>query len=336
MPATTPKPANTAARIVESTQSSYDATQQKAQIAARPFPCEYGVKYRPDRIRPGGPARYRRIGRMRKRPVVTFVDIDTLPAPRVEPGGRLADRLETLVRERIMLVFCSRRTRAQVEGTRQAFGIFHPFVCEGGAAAFIPERYFGSDLESSRQVGGYQAVEFARPYENVVDIVRRSADRLNIGVLGFSDMSVEQVARECGLSLLEARLAKLREYGEPFRLLRANPIAERRLFRALEGAGLTCRRGLDFHHAGAAKGLQGAIAVLTTHYRIAFGSVLIAGAREGTGESEILPHVDLALDPVGLDHDDPLAAEDWLEWIVHEVNDLRDARTPSRAARLAR
>ena len=144
------------------------------------------------------------------------------------------------------------------------------------------------DVESTRRVGGYQAIEFATRYENVVDIIQRAADRLQIGVLGFNDMSVEQVARECGLSLLEARLAKLREYGEPFRLLRANPLAERRLWRALEAAGLTCRRGGDFHHAGAAKGPQAAIAVLTTLYRIAFGSVLTAGASDGTGQADIL------------------------------------------------
>ena len=273
---------------------------------------------------------------MRKTPVVTFVDIDVIPPPRPESRGRLAAALETLARERIMLVFCSRRTRAQVESTRQAFGVFHPFVCEGGAAAFVPERYFGSDIESTRKVGGYQAVEFATPYEAVVDILRRSADRLNVGVLGFNDMSVEQVARECGMPLLEARLAKLREYGEPFRLLCENPVAERRLFRALEGAGITCRRGAEFHHASTATGPQAAITVLTTLYRVAFGSVLSAGTADGTGKSEIFPHVELALDAVSLDPDDPLAAHGWLEWMVDEIDNLRDARTPSRAARLAR
>jgi mannosyl-3-phosphoglycerate phosphatase len=273
---------------------------------------------------------------MRKLPVVTFVDIDAIPVPDAGSRGRQADLLESLARERIMLVFCSRRTRAEVEGTRQMFGVFHPFVCEGGAAAFIPERYFGSDVESTRKVGGYQAVEFATPYEEIVETLRRAADRLNLGVLGFNDMSVEQVARECGLSLLGARLAKLREYGEPFRLQCANPVAERRLFRALEGAGLTCRRGDDFHHVSAAKGPQAAIAVLTTLYRIAFGSLLTVGTREGTGASEILPHVEAALDPAPLHRSDPLAAQGWLEWIVNEIDNLRDARIPSRAARLAR
>lgn len=273
---------------------------------------------------------------MRNQPVITFVDIDAIPLPSIESRRQLADLLEALARERIMLVFCTRRTRAQVETTRQAFGVFHPFVCEGGAAAFVPERYFGSDLENRRKVGGYQAVEFATAYEDVVESVRRAADRLNLGVLGFNDMSVEQVARECGLSLLEARLAKLREYSESFRLLCANPVAERRLFRALEGAGLTCCRGQEFHHATTAKGPQEAITVLATLYRIAFGSVVTAGTRDGNGEREILPYVELPLDRVDLDRGDPLAAQRWLESIVHRIDNLCDARIPTRAARLAR
>ena len=84
---------------------------------------------------------------MRKLPVVAFVDIDAVPVPAGEPREPLSDMLETLARDRIMIVFCSQRTRAQLEGTRQAFGIFHPFICEGGAAAFVPERYFGSDID---------------------------------------------------------------------------------------------------------------------------------------------------------------------------------------------
>jgi mannosyl-3-phosphoglycerate phosphatase len=272
---------------------------------------------------------------MRKVPVVTFVDVDAVPPPGPESRRQIADLLAELADRRVMLVFCSKRTRAQVESTRQAFGVFHPFVCEGGAVAFVPERYFGTDIESTRKVGGYQAVEFATPYQEVVEIVQRTAARLNLGVLGFNDMSVEQVARECRLSLLEARLAKLREYGEPFRLLRANPVARQRLVRALESAGLTCRADLPFDHASAARGPRSAIAVLTRLYRVAFGSVLTAGLREGTGHAEVLPYVDLVLDTVS-DRDDPLAAQRWLASIIHEADNLRDARFHTRAAQMAR
>jgi mannosyl-3-phosphoglycerate phosphatase len=273
---------------------------------------------------------------MQKTPVVTFVDIDQVPPPRLESRGALAHLLEVLARERIILIFCSIRTRAQIESTRQIFGVFHPFIAENGAAAFVPERYFGSDVDNTRHIGGYHAIEFAPPYDTVVDTVRRVADRLGIGVLGFSDMSVEQVARECGLSLLEARLARLREYGEPFRLLCANPVAERRLFRALEAGGLTCRPGERFNLASAAKGPQAAIAALTTLYRAAFGSVVTAGVRDATGATEIVPHVDAALGSIVIEPDDADAGVRWLERIAGEAEAARAIRAPVRSMRVAR
>ena len=273
---------------------------------------------------------------MRKHPVIVFVDVDAVPVPPNESRGALARMLERLARERIMLVFCSQRTRAQVESARQAFGVFHPFITESGGAAFLPERYFGAAVDRTRKVGGYEAVEFGVPYGTVVDGIRRAAERLNVGVLGFNDMSVEQVARECGLSLLEARLAKLREYGEPFRLLNSNPVAERRLLKALEASGLVCRRGTSFHLATGAKGPEAGIALLTTLYRGAFGSVLTAAAIEGGGEADLAPHVDVPLGPIALDPDDRCAGLSWLERIVQESDNARAAQHAGRVARLAR
>lgn len=273
---------------------------------------------------------------MRKTPVVAFVDADVAPLPPADERGPLARLLERLAHERIMLVFCSHRTRAQVESTRQAFGIFHPFITENGGAAFLPDRYFGSDAESTRRIGGYQAVQFATPYDGIVEALRRAAERLNLGVLGFSDMSVEQVARECGVSLLEARLAKLREYSEPFRLLCANPIAERRLFRTLESAGLTCRRSPEFHVVSGVHGPQAGIDLLTSLYRTAFGSVLTVAPVDGVGQADLAPHVNVALDPIVLDHDDSRAGLCWLERIVDECDSARSAYSAARAARVAR
>src|SRR3954465_7145752 len=102
-------------------------------------------------------------GQMRKIPFVTFVDIDAAPAPNGESRAPMSDLLETLAQERIMLVFISQRTRAQLEGTRQGLGVFHPFVCEGGAAAFVPERYFGWDLGNAAKGGGAQQTESPPP-----------------------------------------------------------------------------------------------------------------------------------------------------------------------------
>jgi hypothetical protein len=100
-------------------------------------------------------------------PVIVFADLDDAPACPFDRVDRLAGLLETLATSRIMTVFVSRRTRADVERIRQSLGIFHPFVCEGGCGAFVPPRYFGADLSHARSVDGYQAIDFgsARPRE---------------------------------------------------------------------------------------------------------------------------------------------------------------------------
>jgi hypothetical protein len=118
--------------------------------------------------------------------------------------------------------------------------------------------------------------------------------------------------------------------------LSTNPVAERRLFRALEATGLTCRRGTDFHLATAAKGPQSGIALLTRLYRIAFGSVATAAAVEGVGAAELAPHVDVALDPIVLEPDDPGAGLHWLERIVQDSDNVRAAQHATRTARVAR
>jgi predicted mannosyl-3-phosphoglycerate phosphatase (HAD superfamily) len=265
-------------------------------------------------------------------PVVVFVDADAAPpAPAVGDPNRHAAALEMLAARRITIVLCSHRTRAEVEGVRQALGLFHPFVCERGAAAYVPERYFGTDLENTRKVGGYEAIEFGEPYENVVDTLRRASHRLAIPLVGFEGLSVEQAARECSLPLLDARLAKLREYTEPFRLVSPNPVAERRLFKALESAGLTCTSYGDFHCAGSTSGAGSAAAVLTTLYRIALGTIAVAAAGDAAWSAQIGGRLDLTLPPpVG-------APTEWLDSIITDVDSFREAALAARpVARYAR
>jgi len=184
--------------------------------------------------------------------LVVFSEVDG-----ILPDGS-ASALETamaacdvLARNRIPLVLCSGRTRAQLERVQQALSIDYPFICEHGAAVFVPIGCFPDRVPAAREVAGFDAIEFGRPYSHTVESLRRTAQRLRIEVTGFNDMSVEEVAAACGLSLLEARLAKLREYSEPFRIAREDDRARDRLFKALRADGVGCIRGDPYHHVGA-------------------------------------------------------------------------------------
>lgn len=248
------------------------------------------------------------------RPAIVFYDVDRLLTSQCPQASQSATGLATLTDERITIVYCSHRTRAEMEGIRRDTGVFHPFVCENGAAAFVPDGYFGVELPDSRTVGGYDAIEFAKPYQHVVQVLYRTALRLHAHVLGFSDMSVEAVARECGLTLLQARLAKLREYDEPFRLVHDDLQVERRLLRALEAAGLTCTLRGRHHYAGTAPGPGAAIRALTTLYRSRFGAVVTVAA----GGDAMRRRAD-----VSLDTSSTAKPQDWLDGVLHAVREIR-------------
>lgn len=265
-------------------------------------------------------------------PAVVFCDPD---GAGLGPGTSPRDApaiLERFEAEQIRLVLCSDRTRAEIESIRHDLGLMHPFICEGGSAAFVSGGYFGRRLDGTREVAGYEAIEFARPYEEVAQALQHAASRLAIEITAFSGMSVEQVARECGLTLLQARLAKLREYVEPFRFANHNAVAPARLVKALGAAGLHCLARGAYHHVGSVADNGAAVMVLSSLYRIVLGPVLTVGVGREAEDEALLRRVDVRVvrPPAA---GDELAA--FTDAIVRAVQHARAARIPERAAHRA-
>jgi mannosyl-3-phosphoglycerate phosphatase len=210
----------------------------------------------------------------RAAPIVGFFDIDTvLRGIRGRPTVQAADALARLDAEGIAMVLCSTKTRAELERLQLELGVRHPFICEGGSAVFVPAGYFNFRVNGARAVPGYHVVELGRGYGVIVETLHRVARRLKIAVRGFNDMSIEEVAVDQRLPLLQARLAKLREYGEVFRIHDERPEARSRLFRALQFAHLRCAvRSLN-NHVTAFADIGRAAARLRSTYEQQFGHV---------------------------------------------------------------
>lgn len=197
-------------------------------------------------------------------------------------------------------------------------------MCESGGAAFVPSGYFEFHLQNSRDVAGYQAVEFGRSYADVVRTLRRTADRLRIDIAVFSDMSVEEVARECGQPLLQARLAKLREYSERFLVLDSDEKTRKRLFGALKTAGLRCIPADRYDQVGGPADTSVGMNLLRTLYEQARGPVMAVGLADATADDTFL---ELADRRVIVCADEPaqggVDVAGWAEAIVDTVEDLR-------------
>ena len=267
--------------------------------------------------------------------IVVYSDVDrVLLEPHKPPFSTAAAALKDLAPDDMALVLCSGKTRAELEFIQQKLDINHPFICENGGAVLIPDDYFPFDVANTRSLPGYQAVEFGRAYADVVEILHRTADDLRIQVVGFSDMSIEEVARECRLPMLQARLAKLREYEEPFRLLTPSAAAWSRLCRGLQSASLRCTRAQGFDRVGAPVDRSVGVNLLNSLYRRAVAAVTTIGVTHTMHEDNLLPLVDY---PIMVADDDAVAAVgvrggidaiDWAEAIVGTVQEIRRNRRP--------
>jgi len=215
--------------------------------------------------------------------ILVFSNIDGVLTDRADESCvEAAEALGQLQAADVSVVLCSSRTRAEVEDAQQALGIAGPFICESGCAAFVPSGHFPFALPNARSVPGYCALELGRPYSEIAELLRETARRERIEIVGFRDMPVEEVARACHLPLLQARLAKLREYSERFRILDSREVTRRHLFAALRRAGLRCFAGERCHQVGSAVNAGAAATMVHELYRRAFGAVLSVGASEAT------------------------------------------------------
>jgi mannosyl-3-phosphoglycerate phosphatase len=277
-------------------------------------------------------------------PVVVFTDVDEafLASQSSTAPSNIG---QMLAREQVTLVLSSSMTRAELDACQQMLGIRYPFICESGAAVLVPHRHFPFDVPRDRDLPGYHVIEFGRPYSEIVTVLHRTAARFEVPVIGFSDLSVEQVANECGLSLSHARLAKLREYDEPFRLVNVTPDAHDRLWRGLRGLRLNCTHRGYFEHVGAPidKGLG--VSVLSSLYRRAFGALVTVGLGSAKNSTALLHRVKwpFIAEPAPAIPTTPSAPRiprvhvdtdrsAWVETILHLANRARERRHPRVSA----
>ena len=229
--------------------------------------------------------------------VVVFSAIDGALVDRLtESSAGAVDGLDLLAHEGIPLVLCSHNTRAEIEAIQRATRTAHPFISENGAALFVPIGYFADPPEDARLVGDHHVWEFGPSYWEVVPTLHLLASRLHIDVVGFSELSVEEIASTCRVSLDRARLAKQREYDEPFRMVNPGRPLDSRLMRAVRAAGLSCLAGERFQHVNGVLDRGASIERLRSMYERSYGCpVLAVGLGSSLCDLALLNEVDLPI-----------------------------------------
>ena len=210
--------------------------------------------------------------------VVLFSDPDTLRDQGGPGWAPMRAAIRAFEDRGVAVVLWGNETRSQMEVIQRDLDLRHPFISETGAGLFVPHGYFRDQLVDGRVVPNYQVVDFGKPYHHVAEALHEVARSVGTNVIAFSDMSIQEVAQKCELSLSQARLAKLREYDEPFRMTDSDPAIYSRLCSGLRRHGLRCFTHETFHHATGVADKTRSLRLVASLYRRAFdGQVLTVG-----------------------------------------------------------
>lgn len=155
--------------------------------------------------------------------------------------------LERLQANHIPVVLVSSKTRAEIEPLRQQLNHQGPFIVENGGAVFVPSGTFNFPLERARRRAVYQVIEFGTPYAMLRDVLKQIEETVGTPLIGFGDLSIDDIMELTGLSREAALRAKLREYDEPY-IVQGPATIVAEVCRQIVMRGLQWTKGGRFFH----------------------------------------------------------------------------------------
>lgn len=230
------------------------------------------------------------------RRIVVFSDPDALREDGVDGWATAREVLGALNAERVAVVLWGNETRSEMELIQNDLNLHHPFISENGGGLFVHHGYFRERPAAGRDTANYQVFDFGRPYYQVAEALHEVARKVGADVVGFSRMSIYDVAQECDISLSQARLAKLREYDEPFRIIDSEAATYSRICSALRRLSLRCFTHESLHHATGVADKTRSVRTLAAFYRhVSVGSVVTVGLAKERSETCLLKAVDIPI-----------------------------------------
>lgn len=226
--------------------------------------------------------------------LVIFTDLDGTLLDSRYSFEKAGSALKLLKKRAIPLVLCSSKTRAEIEHYRKKLGNRHPFISENGGGVFIPKGYFKipRGLKTKKR-GNYIVVEIGTPYNKLRGALKRIENRAKTRIIGFSDMTLQYLSKESGLSLKETRMAKEREYDEAFEIL--DPEKEGEIQKLIKDSGLNYTRGGRYWHIMGENDKGRAVRILKKLYRDKFRDVAFVGIGDSKNDEPMLANTGIKI-----------------------------------------
>lgn len=246
--------------------------------------------------------------------ILIFTDLDgTLLDDQTYDFNQALPALRLIRSRKIPLILVSSKTRAEIEFYRKELSLADPFIAENGGATYFPAAFPLPDEYSYEIVGEYHEVLIGTPLTVLYEKIHELKEQFHFRC--FSEMTIEEIAAETGLTHEQARLASGREFDEPI-VLESGSDEEELVCKRAQELGLDCVHGGRFLHlfCGGDKGK--AVEVILNVYRQQGHPLISIGLGDSPNDVSMLWAVDKAVVMQtrdggyieGLDHPDLLKA----------------------------
>lgn len=216
----------------------------------------------------------------------TLLDHDTYSFDPALPA------LSLLESNKIPLVICTSKTRAEIERYRELLRNEHPFIAENGGGIFVPEGYFSNEFDFDSVSEGYFVIDLGTPHAELKEALKSISKETGIRITGISDMSISEIMETTGLDEESSKLASKREYGEPF-LIEGDENAAEIVKDHINKRGYGYTRGGRFHHILGANDKGKAVRILTELYKNEARHIKTLGIGDSLNDLPMLEAVDI-------------------------------------------
>ncbi|MGQ9509861.1 MAG: mannosyl-3-phosphoglycerate phosphatase [Thermodesulfobacteriota bacterium] len=223
---------------------------------------------------------------------IIFTDLDgTLLDQETYSFKQASPALEVIQQKGIPLILSSSKTRAEIEVYRKELSNDHPFISENGGAIFIPQEYFSFEFHFDREFDRYMIIELGTFYLQIIEVLKSIMKETGIKIVGFSNLTEEELTNLCGFSLEEANLAKKREYDEAFMVEGGEKEIER-VKGEIKKRGMGYTWGGRFHHIFGKNDKGKAVEILRDLYERQFFTITTVGIGNSINDLPMLFAVD--------------------------------------------
>ncbi|MGH7792624.1 MAG: HAD-IIB family hydrolase [Thermodesulfobacteriota bacterium] len=202
--------------------------------------------------------------------------------------------LELIKSKSIPLIMCTSKTRAEIEHYRELLNNSDPFISENGGGIFIPSAYFSHQFKHDKQVNGYMLIELGTPHEILINELNSIKKDQRIKLKGLSEMTIKELSEVSGLTKEQAKLAKKREYDEPF-IMYGDDGDRETIKRAIIGRGFRHAEGGIFHHIMGENDKGKAVKTLIKLFEEKFSELKTIGIGDSLNDLPMLEAVDMPI-----------------------------------------